>query len=44
MKQEQERMQAEFWDDMKLYIGGGVIMLFGIGGIWAMVSIAMGVE
>ena len=44
MKQEQERMQAEFWDNMKLYIGGGVIMLFGIGGIWAMISIAMGVE
>jgi len=44
MKQEQERMQAEFWDNIKFYVGGGAIVLLGIGGIWAMINIAMGIE
>jgi hypothetical protein len=38
-KQEQEQMQAEFWDRIILWGGGSVIVLIGVVVIWSMVSL-----
>ena len=39
MKQEQEQMQADFWDRIVLWGGGSVIMAVGIGVIWFAVNL-----
>lgn len=39
MKQEQERMQADFWDRMVLWGGGSVIVAAGLGVIWFAVNL-----
>ena len=39
MKQEQEQMQAEFWDRIVLWGGGSVVLAAGIGVIWFAVNL-----
>lgn len=39
MKQEQEQMQADFWDRMVLWGGGSVIVAAGLGVIWFAVNL-----
>ena len=38
-KQEQEQMQAEFWDRLVLWSGGSVIVAAGLGVIWFAVNL-----
>ena len=38
-KQEQEQMQAEFWDNLILWSGGAAILAAGIGVIWFAVNL-----
>lgn len=38
-KQEQEQMQAEFWDNLVLWSGGTAILAAGIGVIWFAVNL-----
>lgn len=38
-KQEQEQMQAEFWDNLILWSGGSAILAAGIGVIWFAVNL-----
>jgi len=41
MKQEQERMQQEFWDNIILWGGGSTIVLIGVWVIWTLVSLVI---
>ena len=38
-KQEQEQMQAEFWDNLILWSGGTAILVAGIGVIWFAINL-----
>jgi len=41
IKQEQERMQQEFWDNIILWGGGSTIVLIGVWVIWTLVSLVI---
>ena len=41
MKQEQEQMQQDFWDNIILWVGGSTIVGAGIFIIWMMVSMVI---
>jgi hypothetical protein len=41
IKQEQEQMQQEFWDNIILWGGGTVIICAGIGVVWMLISLVL---
>jgi hypothetical protein len=41
MKQEQEQMQQDFWDNIILWGGGSAIILVGVWVIWTLVSLVI---
>jgi hypothetical protein len=41
IKQEQEQMQQEFWDNIILWGGGTIIICAGIGVVWMLISLVL---